>query len=74
MRLESPQLKFSQTQDRYLALDMIQKLFLAERWGLVTQGMAPEMTSGMQMNRQKVKEKKEKTFYEATLVFLVVYN
>lgn len=38
------------------------------------QGMAPEMTSGMQMNRQKVKEKKEKTFYEATLVFLVVYN
>lgn len=39
-----PQLKFPQVQHTYLALDVIQQLFLAETWRLVTQGMVPEVS------------------------------
>lgn len=43
-----PQLKFAQVRHTYLALDVIQQLFLAEMWKLVTQGMALEVSSGLQ--------------------------
>lgn len=44
-----PQLKFPQVQHTYLALDVIQQLFLSERWRLVTQGTSLELSSSLKV-------------------------